>query len=100
MLSDQKLKYSIKNIEKHISQNKIYLPRKIQEYKNLEIQNGLIAMEIAIKRSINIIGDLEWKSYEEKLKKYCENDVRAMIMVYDFVLSLKNKYYKNGEIKQ
>ncbi len=100
MLSDQKLKYSIKNIEKHISQNNIHLPRKIQEYKNLEIQNGLIAMEIAIKRSINIIGDLEWKSYEKKLKKYCENDVRAMIMVYDFVLSLKNKYYKNGETKQ
>ena len=88
MLSDQKLRYSIKNIEKHISQNQINLPRKIKEYEMLEIQNGLMAMETAIKRSIGLIGDLEWKSYEKKLKKYCENDVKAMIMVYDFALSL------------
>ena len=84
MLYDQKTRYSIKNIEKHISKNNIKLPRPIKQYKNLKVQNGGMAMDIAIQRSLGIIGDEEWKKKEAYLKEYCENDVRAMIMVYDF----------------
>ncbi|NQZ66300.1 MAG: DUF2779 domain-containing protein [Mycoplasmatales bacterium] len=88
LMHDQKAKGSIKNIEKHISANKIKLPRPIEEYKNLDIKNGGMAMEVAIQRSLGLIGDREWKLKIDQLKKYCENDVRAMIMVYDFVIYL------------
>ncbi len=88
LLNDQKCFYSIKNVEKHISTNNINLPRKIKKYEDLEIQNGLMAMEIGIKRALNLINDQKWNLISKKLKEYCENDVRAMIMVYDFVLKL------------
>ena len=88
ILNDQDAKASIKNIEKHITKNNISLPRPIKEYKNLEIKNGGMAMEAAINRTLGITGDVEWNHLVEKLKEYCENDVRAMIMVYDFVKKL------------
>jgi hypothetical protein len=47
-----------------------------------------MAMEIGIKRALNLINDQKWNLISKKLKEYCENDVRAMIMVYDFVLKL------------
>lgn len=84
LMHDQYAKASIKNVEKHISQNKIKLPRPIKQYANLEVKNGGMAMEVAIHRAIGIIGDAEWKLKVIALKEYCENDVRAMIMVYDF----------------
>lgn len=95
LMHDQLAKSSIKNIEKHISKNNINLPRPIKEYKNLDIQNGGMAMEAAIQRAIGLIGDKEWKVKIEQLKQYCENDVRAMIMVYDFVLYLMGKHETN-----
>lgn len=85
MLHDQKARYSIKNVEKHITANKIKLPRPITPYKELIVQNGTAAMKAAIDRALEITGDLEWAVIVEELKKYCENDVRAMIMVYDYV---------------
>ena len=88
ILNDQDGKASIKNIEKHISSNHIELPRPIKEYKNLEIKNGGMAMEAAINRTLGITGDVEWEHLVEKLKEYCENDVRAMIMVYDLAKKL------------
>ena len=88
ILNDQDGKASIKNIEKHITKNNIELPRPIKEYKNLEIKNGGMAMEAAINRNLGITGDVEWNYLVDKLKEYCENDVRAMIMVYDFVKKL------------
>ena len=91
LLNDQFAKASIKNIEKHISKNKIILPRPIKEYKNLDIQNGMMAMNAGIERAIGLTGDNEWNIIKKQLKEYCENDVRAMIMVYDFVLKLLNK---------
>lgn len=91
MLPDQKARYSIKNVEKHITANKIKLPRPITPYKELVIQNGTAAMKAAIDRALEITGDLEWKTIVEGLKKYCENDVRAMIMVYDYVDYLLEK---------
>ena len=91
LMHDQQAKASIKNIEKHISSNNIKLPRPIKQYANLEVQNGGMAMEVAIHRAIGIIGDKEWEEKISALEEYCENDVRAMIMVYDFVLYLMEK---------
>jgi hypothetical protein len=49
--------YSIKLLEKYIHNNNIKLPTQIHEYKKLEIQNGMMAMDTAIERSLGIIGD-------------------------------------------
>lgn len=89
MLDDQKMRYSIKNVEKHITSNNIELPRKITPYKELEVKNGGMAMELAINRALGIVGNNEWKLKVKELKKYCENDVRAMIMVFDFIKKIK-----------
>ena len=80
--------YSIKLIEKYITKHNIKLPYEILEYKNLEIQNGLMAMNTAIERALNIIGDKKWTEKVESLKEYCQNDVMAMIMVYDLAMYL------------
>ncbi|MCC3160982.1 MAG: DUF2779 domain-containing protein [Mollicutes bacterium PWAP] len=88
VLYDQKLRYSIKNIEKHISNNNIKVPRPIKEYKNLSIKDGIMAMDLGIKRNLGLINDHDWIKYTKQLADYCENDVRAMIMVWDFVLML------------
>ena len=85
-------KYSIKLIEKFISQSNLSLPYQIKEYKNLEVQNGLKAMEIANNRALGIIGDKQWSKITKSLKEYCENDVRAMIMVYYLVKKLLEIY--------
>lgn len=85
MFHDQYCKSSIKNIEKHISLNQINLPYSIKEYKNLDVKNGVMAMDVAIKRAIGVMGESQWAEKVEKLKEYCENDVRMMIMVYHFI---------------
>lgn len=88
LMHDQKAKSSIKNIEKHISKNKINLDYQIKEYKKLEIQNGATAMKTAIERATGVMGNNEWNIILPKLKEYCENDVKAMIMVYHYILYL------------
>ncbi|VEU59230.1 DUF2779 domain-containing protein [Mesomycoplasma neurolyticum] len=79
--------YSIKKIEKLITENKEKLNLKnfIIPYKELVIQNGVLAMSKAIDRYLGIIGDKEWEDEKINLKKYCENDVMAMIMVVEFI---------------
>lgn len=79
---------SIKKIENYITNSKIQLPVMIYPYKSLKVQNGLMAMNKAIQRYLFTIGDHEWNTEVENLKTYCENDVRAMIMVYYFVKKL------------
>ena len=66
----------------------------IKPYKSLEVQNGLMAMNKAIQRYLDAIGNKEWNDVSKQLKAYCENDVKAMIMVYHFVLFLltENNY--------
>ncbi|MGL5357586.1 MAG: UU173 family protein [Metamycoplasmataceae bacterium] len=85
---------SIKKVEKFITQNKYQLEVLIAPYSSLEVQNGLMAMETAINRYLDVIGDEEWKTIQEDLKIYCENDVKAMLMVYFFI----KEVYK-GNIK-
>ncbi len=81
---------SIKKIENYITHSKIKLPIMITPYKSLKVQNGLMAMNKAIQRYLMVIGNNEWNNEAEELKQYCENDVKAMIMVYFFVKNLIN----------
>ncbi|WP_225587798.1 UU173 family protein [Mycoplasmopsis synoviae] len=90
-LTDLKYFYSIKRIEKFITKYKIELKNKIKEYKNLEIQNGYMAMNEAINRHWKTTNNATWKRISLYLKEYCENDVRAMMMLYDFLMLL---FYK------
>lgn len=78
-------KYSIKLLEKYINKNNFNLKHKIKPYKELEIQNGLLAMTEGIKRFLGQSHDQSWKKIEENLKQYCHNDVMAMLMVYEFI---------------
>lgn len=82
-------KYSIKIIENYITSNpeiQKNLKYKITPYKELVIKNGIYAMEEGMKRYFNEIGDNEWKNQSVvNLAKYCENDVMAMLMVYEFI---------------
>ncbi|WP_436358399.1 DUF2779 domain-containing protein [Mycoplasma sp. 480] len=88
--------YSIKKIEKYITKHNIKLEHLIIPYVELEIQNGLSAMNKAIARYIGFIGDKEWQEIKKDLKKYCENDVMAMIMVKDFInFLIKEKTQKS-----
>ncbi|AAT27793.1 DUF2779 domain-containing protein [[Mycoplasma] mobile] len=96
-LSELKGFYSIKKIEKYITKNQIKLKNNIVPYSTLEVKDGLMAMKLGIKRSLNIIGNEEWKKEKENLKKYCENDVRAMLMVYDFAIYMQNNSFKGEQ---
>ena len=79
---------SIKKLENLITNSQIQLPIMIKPYKSLDVQNGLMAMNKAIQRYLDGIGNHEWDEVVNQLKAYCENDVMAMIMVYHFVLKL------------
>lgn len=79
---------SIKKIEKYINEKQMKLEVMIEPYHELEIQNGLMAMNKAIQRYLLSIYDKEWETTTTYLKKYCKNDVKAMIMVYFFVKNL------------
>lgn len=90
LITDLKGLYSIKKLEQFITQFYPNFFYKIKKYENLAISNGLYAMQITNNRALNIIGDNEWKQKVLQLGEYCENDVRAMIMVYHFVKELLN----------
>ncbi|MEE3928167.1 DUF2779 domain-containing protein [Mycoplasmopsis ciconiae] len=87
--------YSIKKIEHLITDSNVSLPQKIKEYKKLRIQKGTMAMEEAIRRYENLTSDSQWEDISYYLAEYCENDVRAMIMVYDFIMFVAKKLFSN-----
>ncbi|QGZ97434.1 DUF2779 domain-containing protein [Mycoplasma sp. NEAQ87857] len=89
--------YSIKKIEKYITHDELPLKHLITPYTELEdVQKGTDAMEKAIQRYMGSISDNVWeKQIVPNLKKYCENDVRAMIMVYDLIMFMLRKFIKN-----
>ncbi|MBN4083522.1 DUF2779 domain-containing protein [Mycoplasma sp. CSL10137] len=90
--------YSIKGIEKYINKMNFDLRSKITPYSELVIQKGTMAMEVAILRHVNGISDNVWEqNVVPELKRYCENDVRAMIMVYDFIMFLFRKKFPEIE---
>ncbi|UUD35759.1 DUF2779 domain-containing protein [Mycoplasmopsis caviae] len=88
-------KTSIKKIEHIITENKFNLRHIIKPYKSLEIQNGSMALEESISRKLGIIGDSAWETKIDSLKEYCENDVMAMIMTYDFIMEIVASVFKN-----
>ncbi len=88
LIPDLKGRYSIKLIEKYITKENFEFSKLITPYSDLEIQNGGMAMDAAINRAINVLKEKEWEERKDKLKEYCENDVRAMIMVYELIKHL------------
>lgn len=97
LLPDQKGKSSIKNIEKYINTHNLSskIGYQIKPYQSLVIQKGTMAMDVAIRRALNIIDENEWQKVFPELKIYCENDVRAMIMVYYFIKYIIKTYVKH-----
>ncbi|WP_412031307.1 UU173 family protein [Metamycoplasma buccale] len=87
-------KYSIKIIEKYATKNYPNLEHMIIPYQDLEVKNGSMALEIATTRALGIIKDEEWNQKTEELKKYCHNDVMAMIMAGDLIKVLYNNIEK------
>ncbi|MHA3859548.1 UU173 family protein [Mycoplasma sp. Z463D] len=88
--------YSIKKIEKYITHLGLRLKTLITPYADLEIQKGTMAMEKAMQRNAGIIGDNLWNEMTvPALKMYCENDVKAMIMVYELIMYLGRLKFKD-----
>ncbi|WP_025755594.1 UU173 family protein [Mycoplasmopsis cricetuli] len=87
-LKDLKFFSSIKKVEKFITKHQLKLKALITPYSELIIQQGTMAMKEAILRYHGLTGDNSWVIIEENLKKYCENDVMAMIMVYELIMEL------------
>ncbi|WP_434325539.1 DUF2779 domain-containing protein [Mesomycoplasma hyorhinis] len=84
-VSDLKGYYSIKKIEKFITQYDYKTKERIIPYKELEVQNGMQAMNQGTFRYLKKIGDVAWKEVKHNLQKYCQNDVLAMLMVWHFI---------------
>ncbi|CCP23886.1 UU173 family protein [Mycoplasmopsis cynos] len=93
---DLKFFSSIKKVEKFITENKLKLRNLITPYSELKIQKGQMAMQEAISRYLGATNKAVWENTIcPELKKYCENDVRAMIMVYDLIMHVANKIFSN-----
>ena len=61
-------------------------------YHDLNVMNGFTATIWAKQIAHNLITKSEWQNVKKNLKKYCENDVRAMISIFLFLQSIiKNK---------
>ncbi|TPR53198.1 UU173 family protein [Metamycoplasma neophronis] len=92
-----KARYSIKKIEHFVTENNLPLKRKIFPYHELQVKNGGMALQIATSRALGLIRNYEWEDKVKELKRYCHNDVLAMIMVWDLVTYLmqdKEKYFE------
>ncbi|MXR56172.1 DUF2779 domain-containing protein [Mycoplasma flocculare] len=98
LISDLKGCYSIKKIENFINKYKYNLERLIIPYNKLAVKNGLEAMTKSIDRYFNFIGDNEWDKIKTDLQLYCQNDVIAMIMVWDFLNFIYDNINKNEKI--
>ncbi|VEU75511.1 Domain of uncharacterised function(DUF2779) [Mycoplasmopsis maculosa] len=90
---DLHLYSSIKKVEKLATAYKLNLRYKIKEYSKLDVKNGSMALEFAVSRAVGIMDDNVWNSKIEKLKEYCENDVRAMLLTYDFILEFMSSAF-------
>ncbi|MDE7221942.1 MAG: DUF2779 domain-containing protein [Ureaplasma sp.] len=90
--------HSIKKILALIEEyaNDIFKLTNCVDYKKLAIQSGLMCQNKSMQRFFNneekqYVTDEEWEEVVTQSKKYCENDVRAMIAVYEFVKNI-SKY--------
>lgn len=82
--------YSIKKILPLVEKyhKDIFQQTKCVDYHELNIYNGLVCQTKSLKRFFNLISDEEWNQIELDSKKYCENDVRAMVAVLQFIFKL------------
>ncbi|QZE12397.1 UU173 family protein [Mycoplasma sp. Ms02] len=90
-LRDMNWSYSIKKVEYAITKNRLPMANLIKPYKTLTIQKGTMAMHEAIQRYLGNTKELSWNQITPFLLEYCENDVKAMIMVYEFIMFLFRK---------
>ncbi|TPE57348.1 DUF2779 domain-containing protein [[Mycoplasma] falconis] len=104
LIAYNKHRYSIKKIEKfatHFADELgLNIKHIIKPYAELEVKNGSMALQLATARAVpSGIGDNEWLDLTSKLKKYCHNDVLAMIMSFELIEELlkkdKVKYFNN-----
>ncbi|ENY68706.1 Hypothetical protein MAU_5040 [Metamycoplasma auris 15026] len=91
---------SIKKIEFFVTQNNLgkFLKHNIIPYAKLDVKNGAAALLIATTRALNVIRENEWNKKTIELKKYCHNDVMAMLMTADLIKYLmqnKDEYFNN-----
>lgn len=82
--------YSIKKILPLVNKyaNYIFDETKCIDYNTLEISNGAICQAKTLARFYNKITDQEWTQVVMNSKKYCENDVRAMVAILKFIQEL------------
>ena len=59
-------------------------------YSQLQVKNGKQALDLTMLRSFKIIDEIEWLKWSINLKKYCQNDVRAMIAVEKLATQMLN----------
>lgn len=89
--------YSIKKVLPLIEKNAKHIFEQVNclDYKSLEISNGLICQNKTKGRFFGLVDDNEWNHVVSESKKYCENDVRAMIAVElfikEYISKLENK---------
>lgn len=82
--------YSIKKVlplvEKYAPE--LFIQTNCQSYYDLEIGNGVECQSKSLQRFYGVIDDQDWANIVTASKKYCENDVRAMVAVLYWALKL------------
>ena len=87
--------YSIKKVLPIVLHDeKIVKKTKIMDYQKLTVKKGDQCQNITAQRFHNLINKKDWKKIEKDLKIYCENDVRAMIAVEEFIKKVIKNYNK------
>ncbi len=87
--------YSIKKVLPYIMEHhrQIFDDTGCVDYHSLDtVQNGKICQGETTKRFHNLLSDDKWNSLVVNLKKYCENDVRAMVAVEYFIRDIVDQY--------
>jgi len=79
--------YSIKKVLPYVQKNypDIFEFTKCVNYSTLDISNGLECQKNTMNRFFKKLNNKEWEQLAIELKIYCENDVRAMIAIENFV---------------
>ncbi len=93
--------YSIKKVLDMImkEQPHIFNLTGCKNYKQLKIGNGLQAQSASTLRFFDRITTNQWKEKVDDLKIYCENDVRAMIAVEQWIKMMINSQEKTKIIE-
>lgn len=78
--------HSIKKILPLILNNqKIVQKTKVVDYRKLDVKRGDQCQDITTQRFYKMLSDNEWKKVQVQLQTYCENDVRVMVAIYEYI---------------